>query len=61
MIRDERLAFRIDEVAELAGISRATIYRLIATGKLRTIKIGRRRLIPAAALHSLTEKGAAYS
>lgn len=56
----ERLAFRVDEVAELAGISRATIYRLIAAGKLRTTKIGGCRVVPASSLRTLIEKGALY-
>lgn len=51
----DRLAYRIDEVAELAGISRATIYRWIAAGKLKTVKIGSIRLVPERALRSFLE------
>ena len=56
-----RLAYRIDEAAEMANVSRSTLYRLITMGKLRTIKIGRSRLVPAAALRTLAEKGAHLS
>lgn len=52
------LAYRIDEAAEQANVSRSTLYRLIATGKLRTIKIGRCRLIPTASLQKLMGTGA---
>ncbi len=60
MSNAERLAYRIDEAAELAGVSRRTIYNLIAHGKLKTIKIGKCRRVPAAALKSLTENGAQF-
>ena len=53
-----RLAYRIDEAAELAGVCPRTIYNLIAHGKLKTIKIGKCRRVPAGALKALTEKGA---
>lgn len=52
-----RLAYRIDEAAELAGISRDTIYRLIAAGKLKTVKIGRCRVVTAKVLNAMLEKG----
>ena len=52
-----RLAYRIDEAAELVGISRDTIYKLIATGKLKTVKIGRCRVVTAKVLNAVLEKG----
>ena len=52
-----RLAYRIDEAAERVGVSRVTIYKLIGEGKLKTVKIGRCRLIPASALHALANGG----
>jgi excisionase family DNA binding protein len=51
------LAYRIDEAAEMASISRRMIYSLIAKGKLKTIKIGGCRRVPAKALHALIENG----
>ena len=57
----ERLTYRIDEAAGCLGLSRRTIYELITRGKLKTIKIGRTRLIPASALKMLTERGASLS
>ena len=61
IVKAERLAYRVDEAAEVASISRRTIYNLIAAGKLKTIKIGKCRLIPASALRALLEKGANVS
>ncbi len=40
----------VDEAAARLRVSRWTIYNLIRTSQLRTIKIGRRRLVPPAAL-----------
>lgn len=34
----------------LGGLGRTKIYELIGTGELRTVKIGRRRFVPAAAV-----------
>jgi excisionase family DNA binding protein len=33
--------YRISDVMELLSVSRATVYRLVAAGKLRLVKIGR--------------------
>lgn len=40
----------INEVADLLRISRWSVYQLIWSGQLRTIKIGRRRLVRPSAL-----------
>jgi excisionase family DNA binding protein len=40
----------VDEAAERLRISRWTLYNLIRSNQLRTIKIGRRRLVPASAI-----------
>ena len=52
-----RLAYRIDEAAEAMRVTPATLYRWIAAGKLRTVKIGGRRLVSAKVLNALLEKG----
>ncbi|MBC7279152.1 helix-turn-helix domain-containing protein [Nocardioides sp.] len=55
--------YRVEEAAEALRLSRTAVYDLIRAGDLRTVKIGRRRLVPIDALSewvaSLTEKGAA--
>jgi excisionase family DNA binding protein len=50
-----RLVYSIREAAEASGLSRATLYRLISDGRLKTVKIGARRLIPVAALTALLD------
>lgn len=40
----------ISEVAESAGLSRQTVYNEINAGRLKTFKVGRRRLVSPAAL-----------
>lgn len=41
-----RLLHPIPDASEQLGIGRSTMYELIAEGTLRTVKIGRRTLIP---------------
>jgi excisionase family DNA binding protein len=57
-VQDKR-ALQVNEVVAAYGISRSTIYNLINGGKLRTIKVGKRRLIPADAAEALLNEGAA--
>jgi excisionase family DNA binding protein len=45
----------VDEAAEYLRVSRWTVYNLIRSNQLRTIKIGRRRLIAIAALVECVE------
>ena len=49
----EKRAYRINEAVAAYRLSRSTIYKLIATGTLRTVKIGGRRLVPRDALEAL--------
>jgi excisionase family DNA binding protein len=53
----ERLAYSIDEIVQSSGLSRSTVKRLIGEGKLQTVKIGRRILIPASSFHQLLRVG----
>jgi excisionase family DNA binding protein len=41
----ERLAFSVDEVAQITGLSRDLLYDQMRTGRLGYIKVGRRRII----------------
>lgn len=52
-----KLAYRIDEAAKIMSVSRATLYRLITAGKLKTVKIGSIQVVSAKALRALIEKG----
>lgn len=40
-----RLAYGVEEAATMIGVSRRTCYELMTAGQLRSVKLGRRRLI----------------
>jgi excisionase family DNA binding protein len=52
-VGDERLVYSVAEAGALLGISRAFAYELVARGELPVIRLGRRRLVPKAALSAL--------
>ena len=49
----EKKAYSANEFASLMSVSKAHVHRLINTGVIRTIKLGRRVLIPASELDRL--------
>lgn len=49
----------IPDAARRAGVSRTLIYSLIASGELRSVKVGRRRLVPEHELATLSHGTAA--
>ncbi len=49
----ERLTVSPAEACSMVGIGRTHLYRLIADGRIRPAKLGRRTLIPVAQLHAL--------
>jgi len=47
----------IDQAAEALGIGRSRLYDELAAGRLRSVKLGRRRLVPSSAIEVyITEK-----
>ena len=52
-----RLAYSIAESEAMSGLSRSSLYRLIAAGRLKTVQRGRRRLVPSAELARLCGSG----
>ncbi|MDB6102554.1 MAG: Helix-turn-helix domain [Gammaproteobacteria bacterium] len=48
-----RIAYSINETAAVLGISRRTVYELLASGQLGAVRIGARQRIPAAELERL--------
>ena len=52
-MEEERLTLTVEEAAEALGISRPTAYEAIQTGEIPHIRIGRRILVPRAALEKL--------
>lgn len=55
----EPLAYSVKDAASVLGVSRSTVYELIASGELRSTKLGSRRLIRREALMSLLDKNEA--
>jgi excisionase family DNA binding protein len=51
----ERQTLKIEEAAKILGISRNTAYDAVKSGQLPTVKIGRRFLVPKAALARLLD------
>jgi excisionase family DNA binding protein len=47
----------VDEAAALLGIGRSALYGEIAAGRVRSIKIGRRRLIPSSTIDEVLRNG----
>ena len=45
MVRDQKIAYSIEEASALSGIGRNTIRRLVEWGKLPVLKVGRKILI----------------
>jgi excisionase family DNA binding protein len=41
----ERLAYSVEEVCDLTGLSRSLVYDQMNAGRLDYIKVGRRRLV----------------
>ena len=40
----------VDEAADMLGIGRSRLYDEIAAGRLRSLRVGRRRLVPSGAI-----------
>jgi excisionase family DNA binding protein len=55
--RDDKRALRVNEAVFRYGIGRTNLYRLIKSGALRSVKVGRARLLPVDALEALLNKG----
>jgi excisionase family DNA binding protein len=50
----ERLTCSVAEASEAIGLSRSKIYELISGGAVRSVTIGRRRLVSVPSLQQLT-------
>lgn len=46
-----RLLLRIEEAADRMGIGRSLMYRLVLTGEVESVHVGRLRRIPSECLH----------
>jgi len=48
----------VDEAARQLGIGRSALYGELAAGRLRSLKVGRRRLVPSGALAEFVARDA---
>ena len=55
---DEPLAYRVNDACRALGLGRTTIYKLIGDGKLRSVTVAGRTLIPASELRRLLGEAA---
>jgi excisionase family DNA binding protein len=54
---DDRLVLTVTEAAQLLKIGRSCAYEAVRNGQLPVIRMGRRILVPRAALERLLENG----
>jgi len=52
----ERLTVRVPEAAEMLSIGRSTLYQLIGSGDIATVKAGRTTLVPVASIKKFLMK-----
>ena len=52
---DDRMLYRVSEVATYLNVSRSKVYELLASGALRSVKIDRTRLVRGTDLRSFVE------
>lgn len=48
-----KIGYSLAEAEVLCGLSRTSLYRLVSSGQLRTVRHGRRQIIPASELQRL--------
>lgn len=51
--------YGIERAADLMGIGRTALYGEIQAGRLRSLKVGRRRLVPASAIAEYANRAGA--
>jgi excisionase family DNA binding protein len=56
MAADDQLLYKPENAGAKLDMGRTAIYHLVKTGELRSVKIGRSRRIPAAALEEYVER-----
>lgn len=56
--KQERLTLSVKEAAAALGIAPLTVYNAVAAGSFPSIKVGKRILIPRAAIEKMLGQGA---
>lgn len=57
----ERLVFTVEEARRQLGLSKGLMHEAVRSGQIPSIRVGRRILIPRAALQRLLEKPSLFS
>ncbi len=52
----EKLAYSVEDVAELLSVGRTKVVALVSSGEIPSIKVGGRRLVPRQDLHGFIER-----
>ena len=56
-----KLTFTVTEAARALGISRGLAYEMVKTGKIPSVRFGKRVLVPRRTLERLVEQGQAVT
>jgi excisionase family DNA binding protein len=56
VVADDKLLLRIEEAVKRLGIGRSLMYRLVLSGEVQSVPLGRLRRIPAEALREYVER-----
>jgi len=51
-VMENALLLSVEQCAEMLGVGRTFVYALLAKGRLESLKLGKRRLIPREALEA---------
>jgi excisionase family DNA binding protein len=57
-LKDQRLTVHVAEAAELLGLGRNSTYDLLRSGRLRSVRVGRRFVIPRSEIDAFLEREA---
>lgn len=53
----EPLLYSIEDTCRLLSLGQTKVFELLSTGQLKSVKIGRKRLIQAASIREIAEHG----
>ena len=56
IMNEQKILLRASDVIEMTGYSRSTVYTLIASGELKSIKVGRSVRVPVFELQAWIER-----
>jgi excisionase family DNA binding protein len=56
VVADDKLLLRIEEAAKRLGIGRSLMYRLVLSGQVQSVSLGRLRRVPTEVLREYIER-----